>query len=213
MSPISRLPPPSTKRVPFTPMPRAVEQRIARRWREQGDRRDFDSLVLANTRLVPLMVRDYSCPPADYADMIQEGTLGLMEAVRHFDPERGVKLSTYAAYWVRAYALRFLGRLRRRREELEPEPFLRAGSDATIEEQEGASEERGLVRETLERFCAGLKPRDRELMAARWTGVDQPSLASVGERFGITRERARQVEAALLARLRPRLEEALGEAA
>jgi RNA polymerase sigma-32 factor len=59
-------------------------------------------------RLVAHLAHRYSHDETDLDDLIQEGNLGLITAVRRFDPSRGVKLSTYASFWIRAYQLRWL---------------------------------------------------------------------------------------------------------
>jgi RNA polymerase sigma-32 factor len=66
-----------------------------------------ERLVTANMRLVVKIARDYRRAQYDMVDLIQEGNLGLMRAVARYDPHRGVKLSSYAAWWIRAYILKF----------------------------------------------------------------------------------------------------------
>ncbi|HEY0713428.1 MAG TPA: sigma-70 family RNA polymerase sigma factor [Polyangia bacterium] len=64
-------------------------------------------LVTANLRLVVKMARQHDRTGHMLADLVQEGCLGLIEAIRRFDPERGVRLSTYAAFWIRAYLTKY----------------------------------------------------------------------------------------------------------
>ena len=64
-------------------------------------------LITANMRLVAKIAYGYRRPQCEMADLIQEGNLGLIQAVLRYDPHRGVKLSTYAAWWIRAYILKF----------------------------------------------------------------------------------------------------------
>lgn len=75
---------------------------LARRWRNDGDQRAMQRLVTAYLRLVvatSTRFRNYGLP---MPDLIQEGNIGLMLAVNRFDPERGVRFSTYAAWWIRS---------------------------------------------------------------------------------------------------------------
>ena len=65
-------------------------------------------LVSANLRLVVKLAHSTTAIPSSLLDLVQEGNIGLMQAVKKFDPERGVKLSTYAAWWIRAYILRYI---------------------------------------------------------------------------------------------------------
>jgi RNA polymerase sigma-32 factor len=65
-------------------------------------------LVTANLRLVVKIAYEYRRAYKNMMDLIQEGNIGLMQAVKKYDPYRGVKLSSYAAWWIRAYMLRFI---------------------------------------------------------------------------------------------------------
>src|SRR4029077_13572218 len=65
-------------------------------------------LVTANMRLVVKIAYEYRRAYKNIMDLIQEGNIGLMQAVKRYDPYRGVKLSSYAAWWIRAYILRFI---------------------------------------------------------------------------------------------------------
>ena len=65
-------------------------------------------LVLANLRLVVKIAMEYRRAWVNVLDLIQEGNLGLMQAVQRFDPYRGVKLSSYGAYWIRAFILKYI---------------------------------------------------------------------------------------------------------
>jgi RNA polymerase sigma-32 factor len=65
-------------------------------------------LVTANLRLVVKIAYEYRRAYRNMMDLVQEGNIGLMQAVKRYDPYRGVKLSSYAAWWIRAYMLRFI---------------------------------------------------------------------------------------------------------
>ncbi|MCG8554266.1 MAG: RNA polymerase factor sigma-32 [Proteobacteria bacterium] len=84
------------------------ERRLAARYRKTGDVDAAAQLVTANLRLVVKIAYDYRRAYRNLLDLIQEGNIGLMQAVKKYDPYRGVKLSTYAAWWIRAYILRFI---------------------------------------------------------------------------------------------------------
>ncbi len=78
---------------------------------EYGKAQDVDiakRLVTANLRLVVKIAYEYRRAYKNMMDLIQEGNIGLMQAVKRYDPYRGVKLSSYAAWWIRAYMLRFI---------------------------------------------------------------------------------------------------------
>lgn len=78
------------------------EFELARRWKEEKDEQSLHELTRAYMRLVISLAtrfRNYGLP---YGDLIQEGNVGLMQAAARFEPERGVRFSTYASWWIRA---------------------------------------------------------------------------------------------------------------
>jgi RNA polymerase sigma-32 factor len=253
---------------------REEELELAQRYARTGDRDAAWKLVTANLRLVVKIAREYHRGVFQLLDLIQEGNVGLMQAVKKFDPLKGVKLSTYAAWWIKAYIIRFimdnwrqvkLGttqaqrklffNLAKERERLlsrgiEPTPRLlarnlrvdesdvlemsarMAGDDLSLDQplrgEEGdssttrldriedgsaaaddtlaADQMRRVFREKLEAFGKTLTDeREKAIFADRLLppdGVPPATLSDIGARFGLTRERARQIEARLTARLR-----------
>ena len=87
---------------------REEEKALAVRAHDHGDAEAAQQLALANLRLVVKIAMDYRRVWTNVLDLIQEGNLGLLQGVQRFDPHRGVKLSSYAAYWIRAYILKYL---------------------------------------------------------------------------------------------------------
>jgi len=78
------------------------EQRLARSFREQSDLEAARQLVLSHLRLVVSVARGYLGYGLPHADLIQEGNIGLMKAVKRFDPDRGVRLVSFAIHWIKA---------------------------------------------------------------------------------------------------------------
>jgi RNA polymerase sigma-32 factor len=78
------------------------EQRLARSFRDQNDLDAARQLVLSHLRLVVSLARGYLGYGLPHADLIQEGNIGLMKAVKHFDPDRGVRLVSFAIHWIKA---------------------------------------------------------------------------------------------------------------
>ena len=78
------------------------ETRLARRLRDDGDIDAAGQLVMSHLRLVISVARGYLGYGLPHADLIQEGNVGLMKAVKRFDPERGVRLVSFALHWIRA---------------------------------------------------------------------------------------------------------------
>jgi RNA polymerase sigma-32 factor len=78
------------------------ELRLARKFRAENDVEAARELVLSHLRLVVAIARGYMGYGLPHADLIQEGNIGLMKAVKRFDPERGVRLVSFAVHWIRA---------------------------------------------------------------------------------------------------------------
>jgi RNA polymerase sigma-32 factor len=254
---------------------REEEHDLAVRYRETGDVEAAYKLVASNLRLVVKIAHEYRRTAFHLLDLIQEGNMGLMQAVKKYDPWRGVKLSSYAAWWIRAYIIRFLMEnwrmvklgttqaqrklffnLAKEREKLlargiEPTPRLLARNlqvevkdveemsarmssedvslDAPLrgdeddsrqsrldrvatadvappDERIGDEELRRLFREKLQVFVKTVEDeKERFILEKRLLppeGETPLTLQEVGDRFKLTRERARQIEAKLTARLR-----------
>lgn len=81
---------------------REEEYSLAKRLRDEGDVAAAHQLVLSHLRSVIAVARGYLGYGLSHADLIQEGTIGLMKAVRRFDPERGIRLMTFATHWIKA---------------------------------------------------------------------------------------------------------------
>src|SRR5881392_3897262 len=78
------------------------ERALAQRFRAEGDLEAARQLVLSHLRLVVAIARGYMGYGLPHGDLIQEGNIGLMKAVKRFDPERGVRLVSFAVHWIRA---------------------------------------------------------------------------------------------------------------
>jgi RNA polymerase sigma-32 factor len=78
------------------------EQSLARRFRDDGDLDAARTLVMSHLRLVVAIARGYLGYGLPHADLIQEGNIGLMKAVKRFDPDRGVRLVSFAIHWIKA---------------------------------------------------------------------------------------------------------------
>jgi RNA polymerase sigma-32 factor len=90
------------------PLGAEEEARLARLFRDTGDRDAAAQLVNANLLLVVKLALMYRRFVDNLMDLVQEGNVGLMEAVKRFDPEQGSRFSTYAAWWIKAYILKYL---------------------------------------------------------------------------------------------------------
>lgn len=246
------------------------EKRLARRLRK-GDRAAFERLFTSQLPMLEQLVRMFHrSRRLAREDLYQQGALGLVEGVRRFDPAKGFRLSTYAAYWVRAF---LFDEVHRQRSELHiaSRRLLRVGrkaererarasalhgegaavddaaiaaavgvsvktlqsarsahvptrvgldapshprDDATLgerlphpdadpEQVASSREQIAAVRDVLAKL--DLAPRDALLLHERIASDDPASLATLGRRAGLSRERMRQLEVALVKRLRTEL--------
>src|SRR5574341_1775642 len=107
--------------VPFEPLQRYLaeirrypllsreeEHRIAVEYKEFGNIEAAYKLVTSNLRLVVMIAREYQRAFRNLLDLVQEGNIGLMEAVKNFDPYRGIRFPSYAVWWIRAYIIRYI---------------------------------------------------------------------------------------------------------
>ena len=86
----------------FPMLERDQEYRLAKRWREQGDRRAADQIITSHLRLAAKIAMGYRGYGLPVAEIISEGNVGLMQALNRFEPERGFRFATYAMWWIRA---------------------------------------------------------------------------------------------------------------
>ncbi len=84
------------------------ELSLAKRYKESADLQAAFKLVTSNLWLVVKIARDYERAAKNVLDLIQEGNIGLMEAVKNFDPFKGVRFPSYAVWWIKAYIVRFI---------------------------------------------------------------------------------------------------------
>jgi RNA polymerase sigma-32 factor len=259
---------------------REEEHELAVRYAKDGDVDAARKLVTANLRLVVKIAHEYRRAHRNLLDLIQEGNVGLMQAVKKYDPYRGVKLSSYAAWWIRAYMLKFIlnnwrlvkigttqaqrklfFNLRKEKEKLEAMGFdtspralaealdvperevvdmekrlgqgemsldtplsrddeggathldmIESAGDSRPDVQAEGDEFRTLLREKLEAFDKTLKGREQTIFRERLLNDAPKTLQEIGEAYGISRERARQLEKRLTTKLKTYLSRELGDA-
>jgi len=88
------------RRFPF--LERELEYRLAKRWREHGDRKAADQIVTSHLRLAAKVAMNYRGYGLPLSEIISEGNVGLMQAINRFEPERGFRFATYAIWWIKA---------------------------------------------------------------------------------------------------------------
>ncbi len=193
---------------------REEERALASRAR-MGDPTAKERMVRHNLALVIAIVRRYPHGGVRLDDLVQEGNIGLMRAVDKFDPRVGTRFSTYASWWIRAYVRKYL---KTARSAVRPQSGAVAPSDLSLdaslgEAKEGASfldrledqgpstEDRALsserdlrIRGSLARLRPRVGPLGWDIIHSRLKQDPPQSLARIGRRWGISRERVRQVE-------------------
>lgn len=161
------------------------ERDLARRWTNDKDEKALHELIKSYTRLVISVAsrfRNYGLP---MGDLIQEGNIGLMQAANRFDPERDVRFSTYATWWIRAsiqdYVLRNWSIVRTGTTAAQKSLFFNMRRLRARIESENESE--GLNNAAREKIAKqlGVKVSDVEDMEGRLSGGDQSLNATIGE--------------------------------
>lgn len=195
---------------------REEEAELARRSRE-GDEAARHRLVSANLRFVVSVARRYRHSGLPLPDLVNEGNLGLLRAAERFDETHGVRFVSYAVWWIRQGMLRAIARDRalngtRSARNLSLDQPLRGDGTAALQElvpddRYEAPEERVLrtgMRRAVDSSLTDLPEREQLVMRLYYglDGTAPATLEEVGERLGVTRERARQIKERALARLR-----------
>jgi RNA polymerase sigma-32 factor len=146
------------------------ERELARRYRGAGDLEAARELVLAHLRVVVAISRGYLGYGLPQADLIQEGNIGLMKAVKRFDPERGVRLVSFAVHWIRAEIHEFILRnwriVKVATTKAQRKLFFNLRSLKSSLATLGAEEVKSVARQL------GVKPEDVVEMETRLTGKD-----------------------------------------
>ncbi|MBM4127713.1 MAG: sigma-70 family RNA polymerase sigma factor [Nitrospira sp.] len=253
------------RRYPY--LSKEEELRLFHEYHTQGSREAAVRLIMANLRVSVAIASEYLHTGADHMDLIQEGNVGLMQAIKKFDPTKNVRFYAYAAWWSRAYILRYLlntyrlvkvgttqdqrklfYNLRKEKATLEREGFApdtklladrlnvrerdviemdqRLGNweqsldqplgenqdgsllDILPSQQQPADEQladhqlRALFRAKLAEFTKTIEERDEDILRNRILSETPLTLDELGDKYGITKERTRQLEARIIKRLR-----------
>lgn len=249
------------------------EYQLAVKYWEEKDNEAAYKLVTSNLRLVVKIALEFHRAwVMNLLDLIQEGNIGLMQAVKKFDPYQGVRLSSYASFWIRAYVLRFIldnwrlvkigttqaqrklfFNLQKEKAKLEAlgyaaEPKqlaesmgvkekeviqmdqrmsnweasldapLRGDTESSLmdflpakqapaEKKLADDEIKLLVNKKLQEFKKTLKNKELDIFENKLLSENPATLQEIGDKYGITRERIRQIEARLLRKIRSFLEE------
>jgi RNA polymerase sigma-32 factor len=242
------------------------EKELAIRYFEKGDPLAAEKLVTSNLRFVVKIALEYAKMGAKLMDVIQEGNVGLMHAVKEYNPYKGVKLITYAVWWIRGYMREFLlkqysmvkiGTTQNQKKlfynlEKEKQKLLREGEtsstallssrlgiperDISLMEQrmggkdislDAPMDEDGnthlidlqkdssnpeselevlelidLLKDKIEEIKPSLNDKERDILEQRILADEPKTLQEIGDKYGITRERARQLEERLLKNLK-----------
>lgn len=258
----------------YPKLSREEEEVLATRWAKQADEAAADQLVRAHLRYVVAIALKYRRYGVPLSELIAEGNFGVVHALKKFEPERGNRFVTYAAYWIRAYILNYIIRswslvgvgsgalrsklffkLRRERirianlvgegeraDEMLAEKFGMTAQQVTsmvrrLEQRDvsldtkvyddsattlgdtipatepdhadvlAADEVGDLVRDAVRVAVDDLDPRERYIVEHRMMAdaEDELSLAEIGRRLGVSRERARQLEARAKKKLKSKI--------
>jgi len=164
-------------------------------------------LVKANLRLVVNIAKRHIGSVSNFFELVSDGNISLMRAVEKFDYARGFKFSTYASWAVIKNYARTIPEENYRMDRFMTgkDELLEAGADQRFATDEGIQELDSGVKESIEQVLEQLTPREREVIERRFGlggGPGPQTLEEVGQRFGVTKERVRQIETKALEKLR-----------
>lgn len=248
---------------------------LIRRYRENNDSKAAFRLISSHLRLVVRIAMDFQRSwMQNILDLIQEGNVGLMKAVQKFDPDRGIKFSYYATFWIKAYILKFImdnwrlvkvgttqaqrklfynlskerqrllaqgfeadtGALSRSLNVTEQEitemdqrlgssdlsldaPFsedstmtrieMLPASDTPMEDLLAEEQMVHLLKKQIKAMIPELNEKERDVLEQRLMNEEPVTLREIGEKYNITRERVRQIEARLIQKIRENFSESL----
>jgi RNA polymerase sigma-32 factor len=253
------------RRYPY--LSKEEELQLFQEYQTHGSREAAVKLIMANLRVSVSIAAEYLHTGADHMDLIQEGNVGLMQAIKKFDPSKNVRFYAYAAWWSRAYILRYLlhtfrlvkvgttqdqrklfYNLKKEKAKLEREGFSpdtklladrlnvrerdviemdqRLGNwELSLDQPIGEDQENTLLdilpshqvpadeqladhqlktlfRAKLAEFIKTLEERDEDILRNRILSEHPLTLDDLGDKYGITKERTRQLEARIIKRLR-----------
>ncbi len=180
-----------------------------------GDEEARQLLAVSNLPFVVAVARKFASRGARLDDLVQEGNVGLMKAIEHFDSKKNVRFATYAVWWIRAYITRYLkdNRSQVRGGESERASMNDFSLDTPIEEDGDSTwldrleshdeapdttytrhERDAEVSEALEKVKKRLGDLGWDILQERLTQDKPRTLEELGQRWGVSRERVRQVE-------------------
>ncbi len=150
---------------------REQEHDLAIQYRDQGDKKAAELLVTSNLRFVVKIAAEYSKFGARMIDLIQEGNVGLMHAVREFNPYKGTRLITYAVWWIRGYIQEYLMRqysmVRIGTTQNQRKLFYRLQKEKDLLDKMGKENNLALISSRL-----GVTEEEVEMMTKRMSGRD-----------------------------------------
>jgi RNA polymerase primary sigma factor len=197
-----------------TQLTREQEYELAGRARK-GDEAARQTLATSNLAFVVAVAKKFASRGARLDDLIQEGNVGLMKAIEHFDPKKNVRFATYAVWWIRAYITRYLkdNRSHVRGGEAERGSMTDFSLDASIDEEGETTfldrledggpspadiflsrEQNEEVQEALAKVRKRIGDLGWDILTERLTQDKPRTLEELGQRWGVSRERVRQVE-------------------
>lgn len=198
----------------YKQLSREMEVALANRARK-GDSRARQKLVLCNLPLVVSVAKKFVRSGARLDDLIQEGNIGLLKAIEHYDTRKGTRFATYAVWWIRAYIQRYVkdNRSQVRGGEAQRGAWGDLSLDATVDEEGEVShldrlvepapdpENRYLstehdrdVRTAVQKVRKRLGDVGWDILQERLSQDSPKTLEEIGKRWGISRERVRQLE-------------------
>lgn len=190
---------------------REAEVELARRWRDNHDRQAHDLLIMSQRGNVLFLANKYRSPGLELDDLIQAGWRGASRAAVDYDPERGIRFSTYSIYWIHAFISK-TAKMARRHVVMTTSlefPVFAQNEELTLGDTLPTDGREIIKSENHLAFCSYIKiwlrllgKRERYIIKRRYLSKSLTPLEEIGQELNLTRERVRQIEALAIRKIR-----------
>lgn len=199
------------------PLSKREENKLWKRFHEKNDMTARETLINANLKFVPTVAKQFKGCGLPFADIVEEGNIGLIRAIDRFDPKKDNKVISYAVWWIRKTIIEAIekkgmldaeniddlvpveGEVEKESNELIPKVIIPNKQDFTVNKEQPVD-----AKQILEELFEGVPERERFIVSDYFglDGVKPKTLEEIGEDLNLTKERVRQLNEKALKKMR-----------